>query len=220
MWIVIGILAISSCSTLPKYAEPKFSIIDDDADLSDAISYRKLKRADFKGTQPPQGFDERMAAVTCVYTEPKIDKQAIEVRTDQTGQLFHVAVNNVQYRALMNRNCSWWNPDTIDSLEDYVLEHEQIHFALSEIAARRWSEPYPIQFQVKAGSQETMAQNLKVQFQRQFEEKMGELQARNLKFDEDTSHGNISKKHEEWLRLVRSELAISVEPEPTAPDLE
>jgi len=218
--IVVGVLAISGCSTLPKHAEPKVRIIDGGAEISDGISYRKLKRTDFKGKQPPQGFDKRMAAVTCVYTKPTIDKQAIEVQLDQTTQLLNVTFNNVQYRALMSRNCSWWNPDTIDSMEDYVLEHEQIHFALSEIAARRWSKAHPIQFQVKAGSQEIIAQNLKKQFQRQFEEKMGELQARNLKFDEDTSHGNIPERHEEWLSLVRSELATSVEPQSTASKLE
>jgi hypothetical protein len=38
----------------------------------------------------------------------------------------------------MNRDCSWWNEKaTMDAA--YVLEHEQIHFALTELGARSLS---------------------------------------------------------------------------------
>ena len=69
--IVVGMLVATGCSRLPSYAEPKLRMIDDDTELANAFPYRKLERADFQGTQPPLGFDERMAAVTCVYTKPK-----------------------------------------------------------------------------------------------------------------------------------------------------
>jgi hypothetical protein len=69
------LLTLFGCGTtgLPDYAAPTVAVVKNtELDLSDVISYRRLTRADFKGSEPPTHFDERMAAVTCVYTRPEV----------------------------------------------------------------------------------------------------------------------------------------------------
>ena len=38
-----------------------------------------------------------------------------------------------RFRAVFDRLCSWWNPRS--NFPKYLLQHEQIHFDLTEIAA-------------------------------------------------------------------------------------
>lgn len=204
-------LMLSGCTSgLPNYAAPKISVLsDEDMDMSDVITYRKLSRADFRGTQPPTNFDERMAAVTCVYTQPIVDKQAIDIQPATTAgghQAYDVTFKNLKYRALMNRNCSWWNPNNVSSVEDYVLEHEQIHFALFEIAAREWSELPPLRIRVKADNSDAMKREMQAQFEDLLQQRLEVLLEQNRKFDEETSLGNNPAKQREWLESVRSRL--------------
>ncbi|MCP4387324.1 MAG: hypothetical protein GY802_03450, partial [Gammaproteobacteria bacterium] len=176
--LVFTALTIFGCTTtgLPDYAAPSVSVIDkSELDLSDVISYRKLSRSDFKGTEPPTHFDERMAAVTCVYTQPIIDKNGIQIEHATTAdgrQVYDITYKNLSYKALMNRNCSWWNTNPQGVDQDYVLEHEQIHFALFEIAAREWSDMPALKFQVKADDAATMKRELKALFDRQLKQRL------------------------------------------------
>ena len=209
--LICTALMLGGCTSgLPNYAAPKISVLsDEDLDMSDVITYRKLSRADFRGTEPPTNFDERMAAVTCVYTQPIVDKQAIDIRpaTSAGGdQAYDVTFKNLKYRALMNRNCSWWNPNNVSNAEDYVLEHEQIHFALFEIAAREWSELPPLRIRVKADSSVAMKREMQAQFEDLLQQRLAVLLEQNRRFDEETSLGHDPAKQREWLESVRSRL--------------
>jgi hypothetical protein len=209
--LVCTALVLGGCTTgLPNYAAPKISVLsDEDLDMSDVITYRKLSRSDFKGTEPPTQFDERMAAVTCVYTQPIVDKKAIDIQpatTPDGHQAYDVTYNNLRYQALMNRNCSWWNPNNASKVEDYVLEHEQIHFALFEIAAREWSELPPLRLQVRADSSDIMKREMQAQFENLLQRRLRVLVDQNRKFDEETSLGHNPEKQRKWQELVRSKL--------------
>jgi hypothetical protein len=69
-------LVLLGCSRLPDSAAPSGGLVDPaSVDLSDAIPYRTLTRADFKGTQAPAPFAavaDRVGAATCghVLTTP------------------------------------------------------------------------------------------------------------------------------------------------------
>ncbi len=223
-WKILSVCAalmLSGCTSgLPNYAAPKISVVDRELDMSDVISYRKLERTDFRGTQPPADFDERMAAVTCVFTQPIVDKKAIDIQPATTAdgdQVYDVTYKNLRYRALMNRNCSWWNSSTPGSDEDYVLEHEQIHFALFEIAAREWSELPPLRVRVKAASNDVMKRQIKAQFEDILRQRLKVLMEQNRKFDEETSLGRNPEKQGKWLDLMRSKLPPGSEPESILP---
>lgn len=206
------VLTLFGCSTtgLPDYAAPSMSVVrDGELDLSDVITYRQLERADFKGTQPPSNFDERMAAVTCVYTRPVVDESAVEIKpliTADGQRAYDITYNNLSYRALMNRNCSWWNTGSADFDQDYVLQHEQIHFALFEIAAREWSEMPALTFQIKADDSDAMKDELQTLFEQHLQRQLEVLVAQNRRFDEETSLGHDPLKQNKWLRMVRSKL--------------
>jgi hypothetical protein len=171
------LLTLAGCASLPDYAAPKITVLADEAlDISDVIPYRALTRDDFRGAEPPAHFDERMAAVTCVYTQPIVDRQGIDIRpaiAPDGSEAYDITYNNLKYQALMNRNCSWWNTATQGMAEDYVLEHEQIHFALFEIAARTWSEGPPVRIQIRADSREVMLENLQARFEELLQERLG-----------------------------------------------
>ena len=77
----------------------------------------------------------------------------------------------------MDRECSWWNPQHIGLPHEYILEHEQIHFALFEIAARRLNQQVArIQERVEAvsrtqeGAIEALQQRLTAELQAAFEQ--------------------------------------------------
>ena len=57
------------------------------------------------------------------------------------GSVFYRSgATRLRFFAQMDRNCSWWNPGEVGLPDDYILEHEQIHFALFELEARRLNE--------------------------------------------------------------------------------
>lgn len=206
----------TGCSTskLPDYAAPTVSYVSGKTDMTDVVTYRQLTRDDFRGKNPPNNYDERMAAVTCVYTQPIVDKDSMEIlplSREPGQQEYEVTYHNLRYRALMNRNCSWWNRGVIGLDEDYVLEHEQIHFALFEAAAREWSQEPPLRVRVKAQSQEEMKNEVKKQFEASMRSRLDRLREENLRFDEDTSVGRDQVRQSQWLQLVMARLQKSAE---------
>ncbi len=200
------------CSSLPEWAAPK--ILDEyNAEMADFIPYRKLERADFKAKQPPPEYSEHselMAAVICVYIEPIFDLDAVDLQLSDSpneDKVYRITYKNLRYRALMDRNCSWWNLETVATEKSYILEHEQIHFALMELEARRWHESTTIQLNLKLGSPEAMAESKKKQFDRYLEKRLEPIMAQDRKFDEETSVVRDSDKQKQWWNLVQSQLS-------------
>jgi hypothetical protein len=211
--VAILLTGLAGCAGLPEYAAPKQVTIDyDESAPRDSIAYRSLKRNDFRGTEPPPEFDERMAAVTCAHIEPLIDREGIaivEAPMADGSDGYHITLNNLKFRALLDRNCSWWNPAVSDLDVDYILRHEQIHFALFEVAARDWTEAPPVELRVEAGSRAEMLAKMRRQFEQHLENKMDELLALNREFDEQTSVGYNPEKQKEWWREVQARLAAT-----------
>jgi hypothetical protein len=53
-------------------------------------------------------------------------------QTTYTGIVTHLA-----FEAVMIPDKSWWSPKIKPEMAGYVLQHEQIHFPLTELAARK-----------------------------------------------------------------------------------
>ncbi|HKJ51506.1 MAG TPA: hypothetical protein VKB27_08380 [Gammaproteobacteria bacterium] len=211
LWIVACIgLYLIACARLPDYARP-VALDSGTLQKQDVIGYRRLQRADFKGLQPPPGFDHRMGAAICAYLENNIEAESFEFRylgTANSSHVYEVTVNSPRIRAFMDRDCSWWNPELADSASDYVLEHEGVHFAIFEIAARKWSRDLETAVFRIAGSDESELQrDMQKQFDNFWEGRKSELDARNLEFDEQTSAVFDPERQKKWLATVRSELA-------------
>jgi hypothetical protein len=205
------------CATLPEYAAPKGGVVDaGKLDSSDVIGYRQLTRADFRGTQAPAEFApvaERVGAATCGQVRTSSDtifslnwRQA----TPTSEKRHWVEVKKLSFMALMDRHCSWWNDKAAARAPGYVLQHEQIHFALYELGARK------LNADADAIRRDMVSEgNSAAEVQARAEKALNlalvkataELLSRNRDFDEDTSLGYRPDRQRAWLKKVTAELA-------------
>ena len=104
---------------------------------------------------------------------------------------------------------SWWNPEVAPSAAAYVLQHEQIHFALTELAARRLTRdtvaPAAGLLVVQPNPQEVQSE-----ITRQMRDWIAAAMTANLKrhaeFDEHTSFFYNPRRQQWWAREVEDEL--------------
>jgi hypothetical protein len=213
--VVAGVLFLVGCAKLPDYAAPKASTSQrSEIDLSDVKGYGPLTRADFRGEKAPFASDEdakKLGAQVCAHILPPREMEILVTFTQpEKGPATYAAKlkDPPHYVAVMNRKCSWWNPRSTNP-EDYQLEHEQIHFALAEIAARRLNaSAREILHRIHAtGSSEAeVGASVKEQVNQVLRDATAELVERNRAFDLDTSLQIDRKKQTEWRRTAESEL--------------
>lgn len=185
--------------------------VDASRDLSDVIPYRKLTRADFKADHPPHeplGGNVVLNAVTCVNAGVLPETQLRISRVAQGGEsAFEATLVGLRYGALMNRKCSWWNPEINFVPRGYVLQHEQIHFALHEIEARRVTALALERPWRATGPDEDAARSSLVAALGEFLEQRWRTGAvRHEEFDDDTSYGHRPARQQRWAELVAREL--------------
>jgi hypothetical protein len=199
----------AACSSLPDHARPRAGLIDPAAySATDTIAYRALARADFRAAQPPAPVAEHaqsFGAFTCANIVPD---GMTRVRFDPTGEpgTYLARLENTTFRAEMDRGCSWWNPHGPPIPADYVLQHEQIHFALTEIQARRLTAKLR-DVRLRTGSPDSAASELQGRYNRALEEATAELLRTSTAFDEETSGRYEPVRQARWLERVESELA-------------
>jgi hypothetical protein len=216
--VLVTLLLLLSCAgraTLPDYAAPQSRMAQrSDIDLSDVVGYRPLQREDFKGLKAPFASEEdskklgaqvfaillppRELEILVRWTKPAAGKATYEARLKDAPL----------YTAVMSRNRSWWNPNSTNPV-DYQLQHEQIHFALAEISARRLNAAAPEnvrKIHATGSSAEAVQGEVKEQVNQLLRDETAKLVERNRQFDLDTSLGFNPKKQAEWLRIAESEL--------------
>jgi hypothetical protein len=209
--------ALLGCSTLPEYAAPKGGVVDaGQLDSSDVIGYRQVTRADFRGTQAPPEFAkvaDRVGAATCGQVRTTDDTQFLinwKQDTPTSNKRFWVEVKKLGFMALMDRHCSWWNEKLAARAPGYVLQHEQIHFALYELGARKLNADASAIRHEMAGDGKSQ-QEVQDHAQQALNEALGkattELLDRNRDFDQDTSLGYRPDRQRAWLQKVTEELA-------------
>lgn len=182
---------------------------------TDLIGYRPLTRRDFRAEQPPpqaRASADRLGAATCSYLVP--DQESLRIRATprkrEDGSWEYVAKpDRLRFRGAMDRRCSWWNDRQKQLAADYVLAHEQIHFALTEIHARR----------LDARGEELVRRMTSVdrdpdraiaaaegRLQKILAEESRALLARNDRFDSETSLGYRPEAQASWRERVEKEL--------------
>ncbi len=214
--VAIGAVAIFCCGTLPEYAVPKGELIDpSELDSSDAVPYRMLVRADFKGKNPPPPFApyvDKVGAATCgqILTSNDMNISVQRVRSNSGDVVYQVVPHHIRFEARMDRNCSWWNPKDLGVPEAYILEHEQIHFALFELEARRLNaniDDIKGRISVTVRKLEDAQALAQRELDQYIQQRMGAILARSRQFDEETSLGYEPVQQKKWWNLVNRELA-------------
>ena len=205
---------VSACAQLPDYAKPRTMQIDEiHKVIPTGFTYRQLTPEDFRATSLPEnlsahaeGINAQAATQIRVTADSNfsITRRPFLDRIDYSGSINHIA-----FEAVMIPNNSWWNPKIKAAIKGYVLQHEQIHFALTELAARKltsdarkWSSNLLI---IKQTPQEVHAEIVR-QIKDMINSAMKANQKRHLKFDEDTSLFYNPSWQVWWLETVEKEL--------------
>ncbi len=192
----------------PREFDPKL------LETGDLIRYRDLSREDFLAADPPAeaaGLHGQLGAATCVFltTHPNTAIRASSSGLDQQRGLVRAQVEDLGFLAYMDRECSWWNPAPMALPDEYILEHEQIHFALFEIAARRLNrrvETLTRQMGTVSTSQQRALEEVHRQIDVEMQRMIEEVLARSNDFDRETSRTYRRDRQNWWWRTVNLEL--------------
>jgi len=176
----------------------------------DSIGYRALTRDDFLATSPPdfaRDIADRMGAYSCVNVVAAEQPQFFTTPA-ASGDGLVVSPHRISFRAEMDRSCSWWNDEDVGLPDAYLLQHEQIHFALGELFAR--DATARVQTLAGRGASPQAANR---DFQNRIDELLhaiaAEMRERNTRFDEETSGRYAPEVQERWWRQVTAELEAS-----------
>jgi len=148
-----------------------------------------------------------MAAYTCASVRPDPGGSIAGSRRIQGGtQRFRARADSFVYRAYLDPACSWWN-ETSRNPPAYVLQHEQIHFALFELEARRMNQELAREpWAAEADTLDEAIAGLQARIQARLREALESALRVNREFDEDTSMGYRPRKQSEWWAHTMSEL--------------
>jgi hypothetical protein len=210
------LLALGACSRLPGYARPQGAVMDvSSLDGEDLIEYRTLTRADFQGEKPvgeAAGHVDAMGAQTYAIVRPDPNlKLVITGPSEPDGHTLYRGKleSRLHFRAQMDRRRSWWNPKLKDVPEEYVLQHEQIHFAIAAVEAQRLNAAAPeltASMHAEGRSAEEVRDAIRAKLDDVIRAALERLIDRNGKFDEDTSARYDPEKQAAWWRRVQGEL--------------
>ncbi len=203
------LLLATGCARLPDYAMPRVELVEaSQLAKTDGIPYRKLTRGDFRAKQAPIANADhaaQMSAFSCANVVPQGDLQ-MEVRQQSATGGFVASTAQARFVARMDRNCSWWNPAPNEESPSLILQHEQIHFAIAEVAARKLTERVR-RLSATGDSAEQAAAALQDAVEGVFRDVVLEMTERNARFDIDTSGRHDPELQQRWYDQVSRELA-------------
>ena len=210
----LSLVLIPSCARLPEYARPRMVQADDLQQTRAAgIPYRELTPDDFRAASLSEHMAdhaERINAHAATQIRLTTDSGFRITSGDLYGQsYFFGRIERIGFEAVMLPDRSWWNPKMPANMRGYVLQHEQIHFALTELAAR----------QLTGDSQKWAAdvlviqptpQEVRAELARQIKDRINAAMEANLKrqaeFDNDTSLFFNPRRQQWWSWTLEDEL--------------
>lgn len=204
------LLNFTGCARLPDFASPHLSTTAFNPDL-DFVEYRQLTINDFKAQTPPtaiKGYEHRINAHTSVSLRPSTPIHYTISHPNQNFGVFKARLQQLQFKAVMIPAYSWWNPKLPHNKKAYVLQHEQVHFALMEIAARKLNEKLEnTSMQTFSGTErEAVQQQLLSSVQKTIDGSKEEILKEHTHFDEDTSLEYNPRAQQDWFDYCQNEL--------------
>lgn len=214
LWVVMLGL-IGGCAQLPDYARPRFHVPENGAAASrDGFSYRPLTVEDFQAASlPPEysEYDHHINAHSCISIRPTRDTKVRITQGTYGAHSFYVgSIPHIVFEAIFVPACSWWNPEVPEPRITYVLEHEQIHFALAEIAARkltRDAREVLKDYLAINNSYPDVQEELKTKIRDMAHAAMESGFEEHTDFDKDTSLYHDPRAQRWWLQEVEARLA-------------
>ena len=225
--VALALLA-AACARLPEYAQPRMNPGDPQQAAYKGFPYRELTPADFRAPAPPDhlgGHAARINAHSTIQIRPVPAAKFGVTQGELFGQpYFFGRIEHLAFEAVMIPERSWWNPAMPPAATAYVLQHEQIHFALSELAARRLTRESTAwaaaQLVIRPSPQEVQAEMARLVRDR-VNTAMEEGLKRHAEFDEDASLFYNPRRQRWWAWTVEDELkateAAALQNAPAAP---
>jgi hypothetical protein len=215
-YVLLAILLalIAACARLPEYARPRMVQTEEpDKALATAFPFRPLTLDDFRATSLSEhqlAHGDRIKAHSAIMMRVTADSRFKITNGDFFGQrYFFGKVEHLAFEAVMLPDRSWWNPNLAPNMRGYVLQHEQIHFALTEIAARQLTRDTQ-KWAAEVMVIQPTPQAVRAELFRQVKEKINAAMEANLKrhgeFDEDTSMSFNPRWQQWWFDTVEKEL--------------
>jgi len=140
-------LLLNGCARLPDYALPHIEETkSNQLSLKQGFTYRKIKVNDFCAPSLPEHMSEHAKhfnARSRIQIRPSKETKFIinSSYNDYYDQIIWSGrIQSIAFEAVMLPDYSWWNPAVSREKTAYVLQHEQIHFALMELAARHLTQ--------------------------------------------------------------------------------
>lgn len=213
----IFLILLAGCGSLPDYSRPRI-YPGDTALPALVVAYRDLVVADFQAEHLPdylRDHSRHMNAHTAVAIRTMPGSHSILTPPDGHGaQMYSGRVENLAFEAVMIPAHSWWNPSLAKERFAYVLQHEQIHFALMEVAARRLTDRAARQqarLTVHDTSNEAVKKRLLAEIDQWLAESEGDVLREHTEFDRATSRRYAPEVQQQWYERVEKELKVSRE---------
>jgi hypothetical protein len=207
----------TGCMKESPYVAPGVVHIDPtNYDETAMIPYRTLVPSDFKAEKAPREMEgKHVAAVTVAMIRATASTVSVKTSTVADSTFYVATVDSFCYEARMSQTDSWWNPKHKHMTTEQMLEHEQIHFALSELGARQANaEMDQIVARIRStGKTEAEAVRLATKrFHQEHQRVQDAVTARNAQFDMETANGQRFERNHEWADRIERELE-QTEPE-------
>jgi len=178
----------------------------------DRIRHRALAREDFRARR--QSKDARLTvAMKDAVTDAHVATSLVcigRLRAEEvTPGRFAVWLEDLEYVALLDREGSWWNP-RLETNPEWVLRHEQLHFDLTELVARRRNrerEHDAAATRATAASPGEAMRGFARRWSAHFAALLADWEALQERYDRETRHGTLPAVQTEWFARVHRELA-------------
>ncbi len=211
-WILLGLILLVGCSRLPNFSKPRVEATDAFRS-SKVISYRDLTVGDFHAKVLPEDLrsnQQDLNAHTSIAIRTLSGaKYVFSLQGDDSSQLWCGNAEKLAFEAVMLTEKSWWSSTLAKDKEVYVLQHEQIHFAMMEVAARQLTRRVTkerAQFVNCAANIEDVKDKMSAIVDRYIAELENETLRRHEEFDEATSRLYAPKVQQKWFDRVMREL--------------
>lgn len=179
----------------------------------DRIAHRALTRDDFRAPRESQHLTTVVRPMAGTRTLAHVATSLVcigRLRAEEVARdRFEVAFEDVRYQALLDREGSWWSPQPQPHPE-WVLRHEQLHFDITELVARRYDARSAFDAERTKFVATTPGAALRG-FAERWAAHMEAVRAEEAKlqerYDRETRHGQVPPAQTAWLLRVHRELA-------------
>lgn len=218
--LILHLILLSGCAQLPEYAKPHIVELENrQVSPKHGFTYRELTVNDFQAQSLPENLAphaQNIAAHACCRIRTTKDGRYNITRGYLNQQIHYFgSIKQVAFEAVMIPDCSWLNPGVATGKLDYVLQHEQIHFALMELAARELSREAKEEAQNFIAIQSSY-KDVQVEIAAQIKDWVQSANEAVLKdhtaFDEETSLHFDPEGQQRWLERVEA-LLLETTPE-------